>query len=138
MSCGGCPGKGAAARTKTLKKLGAAAAALSSCITPGTPIGFPCPSRGLMLGAIQAAPGDDFPVLDHTHAAPAKKRFPAPASGGRTPSRMPRDGPKRPPAGAKTKQALCIPPHGGGRRKGAPRKGRPQKTVRPEFRPSGG
>ena len=72
VSCGGCPGKRAVPRAQMLKKLGAEAVALTSCITLGTPIGFPCPNKALMLKAIKAALGDDFPVLEYTHNAPAK------------------------------------------------------------------
>ena len=72
VSCGGCPRKRAVPRAAMLKKLGAEAVALTSCITLGTPIGFPCPNKGLMLKAIKAALGEDFPVLDYTHPAPAK------------------------------------------------------------------
>lgn len=73
VSCGGCPGKRAVPRAAMLKQRGAEAIALTSCITLGTPIGFPCPNKGLMLKAIKAAVGDDFPVLDHTHEIPVKK-----------------------------------------------------------------
>ena len=67
VSCGGCPGKRAVPRALKLKELGAEAIALASCITLGTPIGFPCPHKGLMLKAIQKALGENFPVLDYTH-----------------------------------------------------------------------
>lgn len=73
VSCGGCPGKRAVARAKQMKERGADAIALTSCITLGTPIGFPCPHRETMLKAIKAAVGEDFPVLDHTHPILPKK-----------------------------------------------------------------
>ena len=67
VSCGGCPGKRAVARAKMLKERGVDAVALASCISKGTPLGFPCPNRETMLAAIQKAVGPEFPVLDHTH-----------------------------------------------------------------------
>ena len=72
VSCGGCPGKRAVRRAQMLQKMGAEAIAMASCIMLGTPIGFPCPNKALMRKAIQAALGEDFPVLEYTHNAPAK------------------------------------------------------------------
>ncbi len=74
VSCGGCPGKRAVHRAKMLKKLGADAVALASCITLGTPIGFPCPNKAMMLRAIRKALGEDFTVLDHTHPIPPEQQ----------------------------------------------------------------
>ena len=67
VSCGGCPGKRAVARAQMLRDRGADVVVLASCISKGTPMGFPCPSRGLMLRAIRHKLGDDVPVLDYTH-----------------------------------------------------------------------
>lgn len=67
VSCGGCPGKRAVARAKMLMERGAQAVALASCISRGSPIGFPCPNRDAMLNAIRAKLGPDAVVLDHTH-----------------------------------------------------------------------
>lgn len=72
VSCGGCPGKRAVSRAQMLKDLGAEAVALTSCITKGTPIGFPCPNKGMMLRAIRAKLGEDFPVLEYTHPSAAE------------------------------------------------------------------
>ena len=72
VSCGGCPGKRAVARAQMLKDRGAEVVALTSCITKGTPIGFPCPNKGMMLRAIRARLGEDFPVLDYTHPSAAE------------------------------------------------------------------
>lgn len=66
VSCGGCPGKRAVARAKVLKERGAEAIFLTSCISKGTPLGFPCPNAETMLTAIRKAVGD-IPVYDHTH-----------------------------------------------------------------------
>ena len=74
VSCGGCPGKRAVQRAKILRDHGAEVIALSSCITKGTPIDFPCPNQHRMLKAIKAALGPDFPVLDYTHPAPSDKK----------------------------------------------------------------
>lgn len=65
-SCGGCPGKRAVARAKMMKAKGADAIFLSSCITKGSPIGFPCPNREKMLEAIRKAI-PDTPVYEYTH-----------------------------------------------------------------------
>ena len=67
VSCGGCPGKRAVARAQMLRDRGAEVVALASCITKGTPIDFPCPNKAMMLRAIRAKLGEDFPVMDHTH-----------------------------------------------------------------------
>lgn len=67
VSCGGCPGKRAVARAKILIERGARAVALASCITKGSPIGFPCPNREMMLNAIRAKLGPDAVILDYTH-----------------------------------------------------------------------
>lgn len=70
VSCGGCPGKRAVARAQMLVERGAEVVALASCITKGTPIGFPCPHREMMLEAIRKKLGDKAEVLDYTHPAP--------------------------------------------------------------------
>lgn len=73
VSCGGCPGKRAPARARLLKESGAKVIALASCITKGTPIGFPCPNKAMMLKAIKKELGETFPVLDYTHPAPGEE-----------------------------------------------------------------
>ena len=67
VSCGGCPGKRAVARAKMLVDRGAEVVALASCITKGTPIGFPCPHHEMMLKAIANKLGENVKLLDHTH-----------------------------------------------------------------------
>lgn len=66
ITCGGCPGKEAVRRAKMLVDRGAEAVALTSCITKGSPIGFPCPNREVMIQAIKAKL-KDIPVLEYTH-----------------------------------------------------------------------
>ena len=60
-------------RAAMLKERGAEVIMLASCIGKGTPIGFPCPNKGLMVKAIKAKLGEDFPVLEYSHEASAKK-----------------------------------------------------------------
>ena len=67
MSCGGCPGKRAVSRARLLKKQGAEVVVLASCISLGTPLGFPCPHKDIMLQAIRKRLGEDAKILDHTH-----------------------------------------------------------------------
>jgi predicted metal-binding protein len=50
---------------------GAEVIVLASCITKGTPIGFPCPHRDAILQAVRKKLGEEVPVLDYTHPAPA-------------------------------------------------------------------
>ena len=59
--------KSAVLRAQMLRDRGAEAVALASCITKGNPIGFPGPTREMMLAAIRRKLGDDFPVLEYTH-----------------------------------------------------------------------
>lgn len=66
-SCGGCPGKKAGLRAASMRKRGAEAIAMASCITLGTPIGFPCPFHKKMQEVIRAATGDEVPIFDYTH-----------------------------------------------------------------------
>lgn len=73
VSCGGCPGKRAVTRAQMLRDRGAEVIMLASCIGKGTPIGFPCPNKGLMIKGIKAKLGEDFPVLDYSHEPSGKK-----------------------------------------------------------------
>lgn len=43
INCGGCPGKKAVLRARSLVEQGADTIAFASCISKGTPIGYPCP-----------------------------------------------------------------------------------------------
>lgn len=66
-TCGGCPGKKAVSRAAMLVQRGAEALALASCITKGSPIGFPCPHKEQMRAAISAKVGQDIRIFDYTH-----------------------------------------------------------------------
>ena len=67
INCGGCPGKKAVFRAKTLVKRGADTIAFASCIQKGTPIGFPCPFAKLMKEHVQANVPENIRILDYTH-----------------------------------------------------------------------
>lgn len=67
VSCGGCPGKKAASRAKTLVERGAEVIAIASCISRGNPIGFPCPHAQAMKEAIIKTIGKEITILDYTH-----------------------------------------------------------------------
>lgn len=66
VSCGGCPGSKAVARAQTLMERGAQAIALATCITKGSPNGFPCPNRDAILQALRKK-CKEVPVLEYTH-----------------------------------------------------------------------
>lgn len=66
-TCGGCPGKKAVTRAAEMVKRGADTIALASCITKGTPIGFPCPHAQAMQDAIKRKFGDSVRIIDYTH-----------------------------------------------------------------------
>ncbi len=74
VSCGGCPGKCAPARAKMLRDHGAQIIAFASCITKGTPIGFPCPHKDMMIQSVRRAMGESVDILDFTHPAPPEKK----------------------------------------------------------------
>ncbi len=67
VSCGGCPGKKAAFRAKNMVKRGANTIVFSSCITNGTPIGYPCPFAKKMRTVVEKNVGGAVRILDHTH-----------------------------------------------------------------------
>ncbi|MDD2292692.1 MAG: CGGC domain-containing protein [Bacteroidales bacterium] len=67
ISCGGCPGKRAATRAKLMVDRRAEVIALASCITKGSPIGFPCPHRENMIASIRRLIGDEIQIIDYTH-----------------------------------------------------------------------
>ena len=67
VSCGGCPGKKAITRAKTLVQRGAEVIALASCITKGNPINYPCPHAQTIKEAIKKNIGEDIIILDYTH-----------------------------------------------------------------------
>lgn len=66
-SCGGCPGKKAVFRARDMIARGADTIVLASCITRGTPIGYPCPFAKKMQTAIEANIGENIKILDYTH-----------------------------------------------------------------------
>lgn len=66
-TCGGCPGKKAVTRAAEMVKRGADTIALASCITKGSPIGFPCPHAAKIQEAIAKKIGESITILDHTH-----------------------------------------------------------------------
>ncbi len=66
-TCGGCPGKKAVTRAAEMVKRGADTIALASCITKGSPIGFPCPHRQQMREAIINKLGDTVRIKNYTH-----------------------------------------------------------------------
>lgn len=66
-TCGGCPGKKAVTRAAEMVKRGADTIVLASCISKGTPIGFPCPNSQAMKDAIIKKIGDSIKIIDYTH-----------------------------------------------------------------------
>ncbi|OPJ59715.1 CGGC domain-containing protein [Clostridium oryzae] len=66
-TCGGCPGKKAAARAAKMIRKGANAIALSSCITRGNPKGNICPYLEEMKQAITKKLGENIELIEHTH-----------------------------------------------------------------------
>ncbi len=70
-TCGGCPGKNAAQRASHMVAQGADAIAISSCITLGTPLNFPCPFHRKIVDIVKAAVGDKVQIFEYTH--PPKK-----------------------------------------------------------------
>lgn len=66
-TCGGCPGKKAATRAERMVARGAEAIVLASCISKGTPIGFPCPHYESLKAGIRRVVGDEIPIIDYTH-----------------------------------------------------------------------
>ena len=53
INCGGCPGKKAVLRARSLVEQGADTIAFASCISKGTPIGYPCPFAKRMRELVQ-------------------------------------------------------------------------------------
>ncbi|OHD67854.1 MAG: CGGC domain-containing protein [Spirochaetes bacterium RBG_16_49_21] len=67
VSCGGCPGKKAVSRAAEMVKRGADAIAMASCISRGTPIGFPCPNAEMIIDTIKKKAGDSVRLFEFTH-----------------------------------------------------------------------
>ena len=66
-TCGGCPGKKAVTRAARMVRSGADTIVLASCISKGTPVGFPCPYKEHMEKAIRAKVGPDVTILTYSH-----------------------------------------------------------------------
>lgn len=66
-SCGGCPGKKAVFKAQDMVARGADTIALASCITKGTPIGYPCPFAKKMQSVIEANIDGSVRILEYTH-----------------------------------------------------------------------
>lgn len=66
-TCGGCPGKKAVFRAQEMVRRGADTIVLASCISRGSPIGFPCPFANKMKEAIAAGVGEGIQIIDYTH-----------------------------------------------------------------------
>ena len=69
INCGGCPGKKAVLRARSLVEQGADTIAFASCISKGTPIGYPCPFAKRMRELVQKEVGDGVRILDYTQDA---------------------------------------------------------------------
>jgi predicted metal-binding protein len=67
VSCGGCPGKRAIMRAKTMVERGAEAIVFVSCVTKGNPIGYPCPHYANMRDAVMKKVGPDIKIIEWTH-----------------------------------------------------------------------
>lgn len=67
ISCGGCPGKKAVSRAKTMADRGVDIIAFASCISKGSPIGFPCPHFEQIKTAVEKAVGPEKDILTYTH-----------------------------------------------------------------------
>lgn len=67
VTCGGCPGKKAVTRAVEMIRRGADTIVLASCITRGTPIGFPCPHAQEIEAAIRKKAGDSIRIIEYTH-----------------------------------------------------------------------
>ena len=67
VSCGGCPGKRAVARARLMVDRGAEAIVLASCISKGTPIGYPCPHYEEFRNALKKKLGTEITLIEWTH-----------------------------------------------------------------------
>jgi predicted metal-binding protein len=67
VSCGGCPGKKAVSRSKTLVEKGADIIVLGSCISKGFQIGEPCPHYRDIKNAISMRIGAGKKIIEYTH-----------------------------------------------------------------------
>ena len=67
IDCGSCPGKKAVFRAREMVKRGADTIAFASCISKGTPIGFPCPFAQKMMDAVSKDLGEEIKIIEYTH-----------------------------------------------------------------------
>ncbi|WP_165171714.1 CGGC domain-containing protein [Adlercreutzia sp. ZJ242] len=67
-TCGGCPGKKAVFRARDLVARGADTIVFASCITKGTPIGYPCPFAKRMISFTDGNLDEGVRILEHSHA----------------------------------------------------------------------
>ncbi|OPZ78472.1 MAG: CGGC domain protein [Alphaproteobacteria bacterium ADurb.Bin438] len=67
VSCGGCPGKKAIPRALKMIEKGADAIAISTCISKGAPIKFPCPHFEMIKNALKQNLPENIKILDNTH-----------------------------------------------------------------------
>jgi len=67
LSCGGCPGKKVLQRVKLLVRKGSDCIVLASCISKGTPIGFPCPHFQQIRDMLGQKIPQGIKILDWTH-----------------------------------------------------------------------
>ncbi len=67
VSCGGCPGKKAAARAQMMVERGAKIIVFASCISKGNPINFPCPHFANMKKSVEEKIGAEIKILEWTH-----------------------------------------------------------------------
>ena len=54
-------------RARKLIERGADTIAFASCITKGTPIGYPCPFKDKMIELVRKEAGESVNILDYTH-----------------------------------------------------------------------
>lgn len=66
-SCGGCPGKKALSRAKTMVESGARTIVFASCVARGTPNDFPCPFFARMKKTVMKGLGPKIKFIDWTH-----------------------------------------------------------------------
>ncbi len=66
-SCGGCPGKKAAARAAKMVRKGADTIVLTTCVTRRNPSGTACPNLSEMLASLRERLGDKVTIIDYSH-----------------------------------------------------------------------
>ncbi len=66
-TCGGCPGKKAVPRARMMVEKGAEIIVLSSCISKGNPIQYPCLHFAAIREAVEKALAGKAVLIDWTH-----------------------------------------------------------------------